>query len=1064
MPINNKGKLTLSEVVRRQVDKDWPAANTDYDLFVQDLIAAGNVIANGLIIRNIEVSDNILTGNVAAGGITANTLVLDRITANTFVGVANSVFPATTQLVVTTPVFNYNLDQYSGDNPQIYVTAGETISFDLRHSSSHPFNIRVSNGGSAYNTGLTHVAIDGTISTGASAQGKYTGKLFWKIPYELAGNTYVYQCTNHASMVGNIVIQGSILDTINNKNVTFNNLSVSGDLTVQGNTVTLNTATLTVEDKNIVLANGAPNAATANGAGITIEGANASILYLDSGDKFKINKTVDILGDLIVTGNITGNGLIIRGIEVSDTVLSGNISAQGTLSGNTLTVDSITANIWNRLYTANVIETAGNLYFTVQRARNSFTAGQNITIVNGEISAEAQFLTVVNDSTTITATQGNLTYGMGRSIADSRNILVIVEGLIQIPQTDYTVDGTNLNFTDQPPAGANIEVRFFGAEGSSGSRPTLISTVNSFIGTGNVDYALSQSPAGKSYVTVVIDGVTQQNQAYNLTGTVLTFTEAPAIGANIDVRIISGQVGAPFNTRTFTGDGANTIFAISTNFNQDQILVFENGIAQVPGTDYTVSAGNVIFSIAPAANVGIQIRELASSGANLLTTIAGLNQTTGSLVPDVDGVRSLGSSTKRFKDLYLTGNTIVLGDIALSSANGLLQVSPVVNGNVVTANAAPSSFTAGDNISIAANGRVSSTITAGDNISIAANGRISSTITAGDNISIAANGRISASFAGVPGGFSFRNRLINGDMSIDQRNGGASQTITAAAALAYTVDRWYAYCTGANVTGQQVAGSNDTQYRYRFTGAAGVTKIGFAQRIESFNSYDLNNSTATLSVDLANSVLNTVTWTAYYANTANSFGTIASPTKTQIATGTFTVNSTVTRYSTQISIPSAATTGIEIEFSVAAQTGGTWTIGNVQLEKGATATPYEFISTGVEQLLCQRYFYRMNNGINSFMRFALGDVRLSTEINGIFILPTPMRGTVTISISSASHFAVSEANTNRTVTGITISSNPANSNWLFYSATVASGLTPGRCAQLISNNTTSSIIDFSAEL
>ena len=46
------------------------------------------------------------------------------------------------------------------------------------------------------------------------------------------------------------------------------------------------------------------------------------------------------------------------------------------------------------------------------------------------------------------------------------------------------------------------------------------------------------------------------------------------------------------------------------------------------------------------------------------------------------------------------------------------------------------------------------------------------------------------------------NRIINGAMNIDQRNAGASQTITAAAALAYTVDRWYAYCTGANVTGQ----------------------------------------------------------------------------------------------------------------------------------------------------------------------------------------------------------------------------------------------------------------------
>ena len=200
-----------------------------------------------------------------------------------------------------------------------------------------------------------------------------------------------------------------------------------------------------------------------------------------------------------------------------------------------------------------------------------------------------------------------------------------------------------------------------------------------------------------------------------------------------------------------------------------------------------------------------------------------------------------------------------------------------------------------------------------------------------------------------------RNRIINGGMALDQRNAGASQTITAAAALAYSVDRWYAYCTGANVTGQRVQGASVGQFYYRFTGAASVTAIGFGQRIEQLNSADLAGATATLSVDLANSVLTTVTWTAYYATTADTFGTLASPTRTQIATGTFTVNSTVTRYSTQISVPAAATTGIEIVFSVGAQTSGTWTIGDVQLERGSVSTPMERRSYGQELALCQRY-------------------------------------------------------------------------------------------------------------
>ena len=235
-----------------------------------------------------------------------------------------------------------------------------------------------------------------------------------------------------------------------------------------------------------------------------------------------------------------------------------------------------------------------------------------------------------------------------------------------------------------------------------------------------------------------------------------------------------------------------------------------------------------------------------------------------------------------------------------------------------------------------------------------------------------------------------RNRVLNGGVAIDQRNAGASQTFTAAAALAYSVDRWYGYCTGANVTGQRVQGATVGQFYYRFTGAASVTAIGFGQRIEQLNSADLAGTTATLSVDLANSVLTSVTWTAYYANTADTFGTLASPTRTLIATGSFTVNSTVTRYNANISVPAAATTGIEIVLTVGAQTSGTWTIGNVQLEAGTVATPFERRSYGQELSLCQRYYFRLSliNG----QYFGSGTTYTGGSPNIVFTtLPVEMR-------------------------------------------------------------------------
>jgi hypothetical protein len=228
---------------------------------------------------------------------------------------------------------------------------------------------------------------------------------------------------------------------------------------------------------------------------------------------------------------------------------------------------------------------------------------------------------------------------------------------------------------------------------------------------------------------------------------------------------------------------------------------------------------------------------------------------------------------------------------------------------------------------------------------------------------LAVTGAITAT-AGInaPNTFGFKNRIINGGMNTDQRNAAASQTFTAAGALAYSVDRWYGYCTGANVTGQQVAGGTTptvTQNRYRFTGAASVTAVGFGQRIEQKNSYDLAGSTCTLSADLGiSATLTTVTWTAYYATTtADTFGSLASPTVTSIATGTFTVSATVTNFSANISIPAVATTGIQILFTVGALTAGlTWTIGNVQLEKGSTATSFDFRAFPTELAMCQRYY------------------------------------------------------------------------------------------------------------
>ena len=91
------------------------------------------------------------------------------------------------------------------DNPTIYVNAGETIAFDLTGvTGSHPFQIQTT-GDAAYSTGLIHIATDGARTTGASAQGKTSGTLYWKVPGSISGD-YEYICTSHSSMKGTITI------------------------------------------------------------------------------------------------------------------------------------------------------------------------------------------------------------------------------------------------------------------------------------------------------------------------------------------------------------------------------------------------------------------------------------------------------------------------------------------------------------------------------------------------------------------------------------------------------------------------------------------------------------------------------------------------------------------------------------------------------------------------------------------------------------------------------------------------------------------------------------------
>jgi hypothetical protein len=241
------------------------------------------------------------------------------------------------------------------------------------------------------------------------------------------------------------------------------------------------------------------------------------------------------------------------------------------------------------------------------------------------------------------------------------------------------------------------------------------------------------------------------------------------------------------------------------------------------------------------------------------------------------------------------------------------------------------------------------------------------------------------------GGFGFRNRIINGDMRIDQRNNGASVTPINAQ---YTLDRWQAIATqsGKFSVEQTISGvaapTGFTDYLGATSSSAYSVLTGdtfdVQQPIEGFNVADLgwgaagaqtvtlsflvrSSLTGTFGGALINSAANRSYLFSYTISAANTWEqksvTIAGDTS-----GTWLTNSgigIVVRFglgsgSTFTGTSGSWQAGNLIQptgtVSVVGTNGATFYITGVQLEKGSTATSFDYRPYGTELALCQRYF------------------------------------------------------------------------------------------------------------
>ena len=348
------------------------------------------------------------------------------------------------------------------------------------------------------------------------------------------------------------------------------------------------------------------------------------------------------------------------------------------------------------------------------------------------------------------------------------------------------------------------------------------------------------------------------------------------------------------------------------------------------------------------------------------------------------------------------------------------------------------------------------------------------------------------------GSLSGRNRIINGDMRIDQRNAGASVTPTDA----YTLDRWeIREDTDGAITAQQVseapAGFNKS-LKITVTTAdsslAATQRLLVDQRIEGFNTADLDFGTAgAKTVTLSFWVRSSLTGT-FAGSLVNNTNNRSYPYTYSIsAANTWEYKTVTIAGDTSGTWETTTSAGIKVYFglgvgstysgtagawaasefysttgavSVIGTLNATWQITGVQLEAGSVATPFERRSYGQELSLCQRYFFavKASEQSDAYCRFVQGDLENTINFTSCYTLPVRMRVTPTLTTTgTASNYAIYHAGTITACSAVpTLPS--GNPQTVVVLASVASGLTAGRGAQIMANNNNTAYLYYGAEL
>jgi len=336
-----------------------------------------------------------------------------------------------------------------------------------------------------------------------------------------------------------------------------------------------------------------------------------------------------------------------------------------------------------------------------------------------------------------------------------------------------------------------------------------------------------------------------------------------------------------------------------------------------------------------------------------------------------------------------------------------------------------------------------------------------------------------------------RNALINGDFKVWQR-GTAVQS--NAGQGAYAADRWCGSHQFQNSRTQRTSISSPpsgllSQFALRSSSSttaqsANGTRMRIAQKLESLNSYRLRGRPVTLSfwVRFSNATISSINNAAgggssTYGDFGYSIGSYTSTTDS--ATNTSAADVGITASITNGSLPitwtkytltgtiSSTANNVDVVFGFTALGSTTsadtewFELAQIQLEVGTIATPFEFEDAQVTLAKCQRYYSRTtNDGASNYNRYGTGGFNASTS--GIMFVQFPVKMRSAPSSVDYSTLALWDYVTVIPITNIVFDSSSSLTCTL--NCTVASGGTLSRPCQLLSNNSASAYLGFSAEL